>query len=172
MSISTMATSRRSIPPARSPRGRWWRSAPACRGVPARCSARRCCARRRRPASAVRPTRSSSELLSRSSMRCFSGGRSVTTRCRNSAVSSSSRSGDSDALHHDAARHGVKPGVFLGRQLPAGEHHDRHVGDRCRPRGSAPAPRSRSCPAAAGRAPRNRRRSRAGSTARPGRCRR
>ena len=45
--------------------------------------------------STVRPTRSSSELLSRSSIRCFSGGRSVTTRCRNSAVSSSSRSGDS-----------------------------------------------------------------------------
>ena len=35
---------------------------------------------------------------SRSSMRCFSGGRSVTTRCRNSAVSSSSRSGDSTPL--------------------------------------------------------------------------
>ena len=31
-------------------------------------------------------------------MRCFSGGRSVTTRCRNSAVSSSSRSGDSTPL--------------------------------------------------------------------------
>ena len=48
--------------------------------------------------STVRPTRSSSELLSRSSMRCFSGGRSVTMRCRNRAVSSSSRSGDSTPL--------------------------------------------------------------------------
>ena len=48
--------------------------------------------------STVRPTRSSSELLSRSSMRCFSGGRLVTMRCRNSAVSSSRRSGNSTPL--------------------------------------------------------------------------
>ena len=33
-----------------------------------------------------------------------------------------------DALHHDAARHGVQLRVLLGRQLAAGEHHDRHVG--------------------------------------------
>ena len=43
----------------------------------------------------VRPTRSSSERLSRSSIRCFSGGNCAVTRCMNSAVSSSSRSGDS-----------------------------------------------------------------------------
>ena len=79
--------------------------------------------------STVRPTRSSSELLSRSSMRCFSAGRSVTTRCRNSAVSSSRRSGDSTPFHHDAARHGVQLGVFLRRQFAAGEHHHRHVGE-------------------------------------------
>ena len=41
------------------------------------------------------PTRFSSELCSRSSIRCFSAGRSDTTRCRNKAVSSSRRSGDS-----------------------------------------------------------------------------
>ncbi len=48
--------------------------------------------------STVRPTRSSSELLSRCSIRCLSAGRSVTMRCRNSAVSSSRRSGDSTPL--------------------------------------------------------------------------
>src|SRR6266852_3084688 len=41
------------------------------------------------------PTSASSDRCSRSSIRCFSGGRSATTRCRNSAVSSSKRSGDS-----------------------------------------------------------------------------
>src|SRR6516162_9177253 len=45
--------------------------------------------------SAVLPIRSSSELLSFSSIRCFSIGSSVITRCRNSEVSSSRRSGDS-----------------------------------------------------------------------------
>ena len=64
----------------------------------ARCSARRCCARRRRPPAPSCPTRSSSERCSRSSICCFSGGRSATTRWRNSAVSSSSRSGDSTPL--------------------------------------------------------------------------
>ena len=44
------------------------------------------------------PTRSSSDRCSRSSIRCFSGGRSENTRCRNSDVSSSSRSGDSTPL--------------------------------------------------------------------------
>ena len=44
---------------------------------------------------AVRPTRSSSELLSFSSIRCFSIGNSVITRCKNKDVSSKSRSGDS-----------------------------------------------------------------------------
>ena len=44
------------------------------------------------------PTRSSSDRWSRSSIRCFSGGRSENTRWRNSDVSSSSRSGDSTPL--------------------------------------------------------------------------
>ncbi len=46
----------------------------------------------------VFPTRSSSELCRRSSIFCFSVGRSATTRCRNNAVSSSRRSGDSTPL--------------------------------------------------------------------------
>src|SRR5581483_2304498 len=48
--------------------------------------------------STLRPTSASSEPCSRSSMRCLSGGRSETTRCRNNAVSSSSRSGDSTSF--------------------------------------------------------------------------
>ena len=48
--------------------------------------------------STLRPSRSSSEPCSRSSMRCFSGGRSDTSRCRKSAVSSRRRSGDSTPL--------------------------------------------------------------------------
>ncbi len=45
--------------------------------------------------STLRPTSASSLRCKRSSIRCFSGGRLLTTRCRNSAVSSSNRSGDS-----------------------------------------------------------------------------
>ena len=63
-------------------------------------------------------------------MRCFSAGRSVTTRCRNSAVSSSRRSGEFHALDHDAARHGVQPRVLLLGQFPAGEDHHRNIGQR------------------------------------------
>ena len=48
--------------------------------------------------SAVLPIRSSSELFSFSSIRCFSIGNSVITRCKNSDVSSSSRSGNSTPL--------------------------------------------------------------------------
>ncbi len=48
--------------------------------------------------STLRPRRTSFEPCSRSSMACFSGGRSVTTRWRNSEVSSSSRSGDRTSL--------------------------------------------------------------------------
>src|SRR6202140_447147 len=44
------------------------------------------------------PTNASSERCSRSSIFCFSCGRSATPRCRKSAVSSSSRSGDSTPL--------------------------------------------------------------------------
>ena len=35
-----------------------------------------------------------------------------------------------DAFDHDAARHGVEVGILLGAQLAAGEHDDRHVGQR------------------------------------------
>ncbi len=70
------------------------------------------------------------------------------------------------ALDHDAARHGVQLGVLLRRQLAAGEHHHRNVRQAKRRRGSSPAPRSRSCRAAGGRAPRNRRACRAASSAR------
>ena len=35
-----------------------------------------------------------------------------------------------DALHHDAAGHGVQLRILLRRQLAAGEHHDRHVRQR------------------------------------------
>ena len=41
------------------------------------------------------PTNASSERCKLSSILCFSAGRSATTRCRKSAVSSSNRSGDS-----------------------------------------------------------------------------
>ena len=44
------------------------------------------------------PTRASSERCRRSSIFCFSAGRFPITRCRNRAVSSSSRSGDSTPL--------------------------------------------------------------------------
>ena len=35
-----------------------------------------------------------------------------------------------DPLDDDAARHRVQPRVLLRRQLPAGEHHDRQIGER------------------------------------------
>ncbi len=44
------------------------------------------------------PTSASSDRCKRSSIFCFSGGRLATTRCRNNAVSSSKRSGDSTPL--------------------------------------------------------------------------
>ena len=79
--------------------------------------------------STVRPTRSSSEELSRSSMRCFSGGRSVTILCRNSAVSSSRRSGDSTPLTTIERAMVCKRRVFLRRQFPAGEYDNRQFGE-------------------------------------------
>ena len=53
-----------------------------------------------------------------------------------------------DALHDDAARHGVQPRVLLGRQLAASKYHDRNVGKRCRPCSALRAHRSPTCPAA------------------------
>ena len=75
-----------------------------------------------------------------------------------------------DALDHDAARHGVQLRILFGRQLAAGEHDDRQVGERRRRRGSAPAPRSPTCRAAADRAPRNRPAARAAPRAPRRRC--
>src|SRR5437588_9820384 len=79
--------------------------------------------------SAVRPIKSSSELLSLSSMRCLSDGRSVITRCKNKAVSSSRRSGDSTPLT-TMLRHGVDLRILLSGQFPPGKHHDGDVGER------------------------------------------
>ena len=63
--------------------------------------------------------------------RCLAGGRSAITRCRNSAVSSSRRSGDSHALDHDAlARALRRRSSSSAAQVLAGEHHDRHVAQR------------------------------------------
>src|SRR6478672_9448774 len=74
--------------------------------------------------STVLPTRSSSELCRRSIMRCFSSGSSETTRCRKSAVSSNSRSGDSTPLTTTLR-------VLLGRQLATRKDNHRDVGERC-----------------------------------------
>ena len=112
--------------------------------------------------STVRPTRSSSDELSRSSMRCFSAGRSAKTRCRNSAVSSSRRSGDStplttmlramvcscaSSLADNSRPVNTTTGTSAKRRLAA------HA---------VPAPRSPTCRAGAGRARRNRKAPRAG----------
>ena len=64
---------------------------------------------------------------SRSSMRCFSAGRSVTTRCRNSAVSSSSRSGDSTPLTTMLRAMVCSCASSSADSSRAGEHDDRHV---------------------------------------------
>ena len=69
----------------------------------------------------------SSERCSRSSMRCLAGGRSATTRCRNNAVSSSSRSGDSTPLTTTLRASVWSSRVLLGRQLAAGEDDDGQV---------------------------------------------
>ena len=79
------------------------------------------------------------------------------TRCRNSAVSSSSRSGDSTPLTTTLRAMRVQPRVLLGRQLLAGEDDDRQRrASASSSRDAARAPRSRTCRAAAGRAPRSR----------------
>ena len=106
--------------------------------------------------STVRPTRSSSELCSRSSMRCFSGGKLDTSLCRKSAVSSSSRSGDSTPFTTTLRAMVCSSASSSGCQFAPGEHHDRNVGETRDHRGSFPAPRSRSCRAAADPGPRSR----------------
>ena len=96
--------------------------------------------------STVFPRRSSSELCSRSSIFCFSAGRSATTRCKNSAVSSSSRSGDFHTLDDNTACHAMQLRIFVQRELLAGEYdyrkvrQHRIVADRLRARRSPTCP--------------------------------
>ena len=114
-------------------------------------SARRCCARRRRrPAPCGRAAPRSSRAAARACC-CFGSGRSATTRCRNSAVSSNSRSGDCTSLSTMLLATALQPRFFLGGQVLAGEDDDRaRRAAPARP-GSARAARSRSCRAGAGR---------------------
>ena len=87
---------------------------------------------------------------------CFSAGRSATTRCRNSAVSSSRRSGDSTSLtttlRASVCSRASSSGVS---SLPVKTTTGTSPSAGCVAQ-LAPAPRSRSCPAAADRAPRSR----------------
>ena len=61
-----------------------------------------------------------------------------------------------DALDDDAARHGVQLRVLLGRQLAAGEHDDRNVGEARVVAHLLQHLEAASCRAGAGRAPRSR----------------
>ncbi len=119
-------------------------------------SARRCCARRRRrPAPSCRPAPRRSGAGARACAAWPAAGRR-STRCRNSAVSSSSRSGDCTPLStmlFAILRSCVSSSA---RQLLAGEHDDRHVAQRRVLLDLARAARSRRCRAGAGRARRSR----------------
>ena len=79
------------------------------------------------------------------------------TRCRNSAVSSSSRSGDCTPLSTMLLRHccAARASSSCSRSSP-GEHHDRHVAQRGICADLRRAARTRACPAGAGRARRSR----------------
>ena len=106
--------------------------------------------------STVLPTSSSSDRCSRSSICCLSGGRSATTRCRNSAVSSSSRSGDSTPFTTTLRANACSCSSSSGDssrpvKTTTGRSRQRVVRAR-----SGRAPRSRTCRAAAGRARRSR----------------
>ena len=102
------------------------------------------------------PTRSSSERCSRSSI-CLLLGRQVGDHAVQEERGLVEQPlGRLDALDHDAARERVQPRVLLGRELLAGEDDDRQVAAASRRRGCARAPRSPTCRAAAGRAPRSR----------------
>ena len=121
--------------------------------APARWSARRCCARRRPRSARARPrTRRRRCAAAPASSLLLRAGR-ASTRCRNSAVSSSSRSGDFDVLHDD--RLGVARSCVSScrRELLAGVDDDRQVATL----GVALDPlqqlEARSCRAARGRAP-------------------
>ena len=102
------------------------------------------------------PRSASSDSCRRCTMRCLAGGRSAITRCRNSAVSSSRRSGDSTPLMTTLFARLAQLRVLVGAEFLAGEHDDRHVVQRRLAPGCARAGRSRSCRAGAGRARRNR----------------
>ena len=80
--------------------------------------------------STVLPTRSSSELCSRSSMRCLSGGQVGDDPVQEQRGFVEQPLRQFDALDDDAARHRVQLRILLGRQLAAGEHDDRQVGQR------------------------------------------
>ena len=90
-------------------------------------SARRCCARRRRRSAPSCPANTASALCSCSSICRFSAGRRASTRCRNSAVSSSSRSGERDVLDDDRLGVLLQPRLLAARQVPAGVDDDRQV---------------------------------------------
>ena len=77
-----------------------------------------------------RPTRSSSERWNRSSMCCFSGGRSENDAVQEERGLVQQALGRFHAFDDDAARDGVQPRVLVGRQFLAGEDHDWHVGER------------------------------------------
>ena len=130
---------------ASSPRGRSRRRRPPCRAPRARWSARRCCARRRRRSAPSCPSKTASALWSCSSIRRFSSGSCASTRCRNSAVSSSSRSGERDVLDDD--RLGVaclQPRLLAARELLAGVDDHRQVAEALVVLAPARAARSRS----------------------------
>ena len=114
-------------------------------------SARRCCARRRRrPAPCGRAGPRSSRAAARACCRLASG-RSATTRCRNSAVSSNSRSGDCTSLSTTLLATVLQPRLLLGVSSLPGEDDDRHVAQRRLRLHPSRAARSRSCRAAADR---------------------
>ena len=80
--------------------------------------------------STVRPTRSSSELLSCSSMLLLLGRQVGDDAMQEQRRLIEQPLGRLHALDHNAARHGVKLRVLFGRQFPAGEDNDRHIGQR------------------------------------------
>ena len=78
--------------------------------------------------SALRPRNTSLELCRRvEHLAAWLRADSATTRCRNSAVSSNSRSGDCTSLSTMLLASVRKLFFLLGGQFLAGENHDRHV---------------------------------------------
>jgi hypothetical protein len=101
------------------------------------------------------PTRASSERCSRSSIFCFFGRQVGDTRCRNRAVSSSRRSGDSTPLTTTLRASTRRRASSSGdSSLPVKTTTGKSLSSACR--AGAPALRSRTCREGADRAPRNR----------------